>query len=107
MLKQPKLATTDIFLLTSARKKVRALEEELGAEALQSVGLKAGDLVQEVDTGLRYRIITVQCFISNGEVCLTILANRVYKNGRRPARSWTSLSGWRYEKVVDSDPEPA
>lgn len=73
----------------------------LAEDVLARLDLKKGEVVEEAG-GLFYKVDNVSVYVYGTEPRLTLMGNRVYKTGRRPARASSHLcaTGWR--KVLDT-----
>jgi hypothetical protein len=106
MLPQPKVSSATLVTLRRGEIEARRLRELASKEGVESLGLKPGQIVRDVDTGTRYKIEDVNVWIrDDGTPDISIRGRRTYKTGRRDAWSATCLVGRNYE--LDKVPEPA
>lgn len=105
MLPEPKVSLRLLEGLRSAEREVRRLRDAASAEGVKSTGLEVGQVVRDQDTGTRYAIKSCYVWVRENdcEPQLSIMGVRIYKTGRRPARSQTILTGRRFILETSDD----
>lgn len=87
-------------------KQIAAIDAEISRHALASCGLEVGDLIESKYSGLQYRVRQCSVFVNNDAVRVSLLANRVWKSGRKAGNSAHSYSHFSASDVVKIE-EPA
>lgn len=78
---------------------MRAVEEAVSNSIMEQMPFKKGDIVRDPDTGALYRVDGGSGFLHGGNLAASasLRLYRVYKTGRREARSLTYRSHDRLE----------